>query len=252
MDSLNLSSNPAAGERRLLGAEGGSGGWGGVRGREVVEGREEPSGGPGGRGAGEGRGGIVFSPNGSEAFLVTGGPAAHRGAAGYTERVVGARPKTVGQSSEQGARAEEEAAVAPSPRSQGCLTDRALSPSQASVTSLLSGTSTVSNAARRRGLEWDYSEDLGADMEARGQDHAALSLSTLEKLAIGSYTDYLREEPEGRGEGREAAAPSLPTAGQEEMVQGRMSKFADSLMRQREIQERARAQRRRSGSRERV
>ena len=103
MESLNLSSNPAVGERRLLGAEGGSGGWGGMQGREGVEGREEPRGGPGGRG------GIVFSPNGSEAFLVTGGAgaAAHRvGSANYTERVVGTRPKTVGQSSEQGGRAE--------------------------------------------------------------------------------------------------------------------------------------------------
>ena len=81
--------------------------------------------------------------------------------------------------------------MAPSPRSQGCLTDRALSPSQASVTSLLSGTSTVSNAARRRGLEWDYSEDLGMQ-EAIGQGQAAASLSTLEKMAIGSYTEFLR------------------------------------------------------------
>ena len=119
-----------------------------------------------------------------------------------TPREVGTRPKTVGQSYEQSstktvskvvAREEVvmEEAVAPSPRSQGCLTDRALSPSQASVTSLLSGTSTVSNAARRRGLEWDYSEDLGMQ-EAIGQGQAAASLSTLEKMAIGSYTEFLR------------------------------------------------------------
>ena len=98
--------------------------------------------------------------------------------------------------------------------------------------------STVSNAARRRGLEWDYSEDLGSGgAGSRGQ--AAASLSTLEKMAIGSYSEFLeREEPEGRGEGREArgGASLLPQAGQEEMVEGRMSKFADSLMKQRELQ----------------
>jgi hypothetical protein len=216
LDSLNLSSNPALAERHRLQLE--------------IEGEEE---------AVVGRG-IVFSPGGDEAFMVTGATGGMS-----TGRGVGARPKTVGQSSEQAggaaaAREPEEpgAGLQPSPRSQGGLTDRALSPSQASVTSLLSGTSTVSNAARRRGLEWDYSEDLG--LEGPGsQGQAAASLSTLEKMAIGSYSEFLdhREEPEGRGEGREAGqAAGLPQAGQQEMLQGRMSKFADSLMRQRELQ----------------
>ena len=105
--------------------------------------------------------------------------------------------------------------------------------------------STVSNTARRRGLEWDYSEDLGLG-EARSQGQAAASLSTLEKLAIGSYSEFLREEPEGEGRQQQQL---LPQAGQDEMVESRMSKFADSLMRQRETQERER-QRRRSLSRE--
>jgi len=203
--------------------------------------------------------GIVFSPGGNEAFMVTGREEEVREPLLVsTPREVGTRPKTVGQSYDQSstktiskvAAREEvvmEEAVAPSPRSQGCLTDRALSPSQASVTSLLSGTSTVSNAARRRGLEWDYSEDLGMQ-EAIGQGQAAASLSTLEKMAIGSYTEFLREEPEGRGEGRE---PALPPAPQDDVAQQwRMTKFADSLMKQR--QERERQQRRRSLSKERL
>merc|ERR1719234_1947398 len=204
-------------------------------------------------------------PGGNEAFMVTGREEEVREPLLVsTPREVGTRPKTVGQSYEQSsskiigaiskvaAREEalmEEAAAAPSPRSQGCLTDRALSPSQASVTSLLSGTSTVSNAARRRGLEWDYSEDLGMQ-DAIGQGQAAASLSTLEKMAIGSYTEFLREEPEGRGEGRE---PALPPAPKDDVAQQwRMSKFADSLMKQRQLQERERQQRRRSLSKERL
>ena len=203
MESLNLSSNPALAERHrlMLEIEGGNdeaegagrrpeeNEWRMKRGEEGMEGRRSR--------------GIVFSPGGNEAFMVTGREEEVREPLLVsTPREVGTRPKTVGQSYEQSstktvskvvAREEVvmEEAVAPSPRSQGCLTDRALSPSQASVTSLLSGTSTVSNAARRRGLEWDYSEDLGMQ-EAIGQGQAAASLSTLEKMAIGSYTEFLR------------------------------------------------------------
>ena len=206
MESLNLSSNPALAERHrlMLEIEGGndeaervgkrteesSYEWRMRRGEEQgVEGRRSR--------------GIVFSPGGNEAFMVTGREEEVREPLLVsTPREVGTRPKTVGQSYEQSstktigkvAVREEilmEESVAPSPRSQGCLTDRALSPSQASVTSLLSGTSSVSNAARRRGLEWDYSEDLGMQ-EAIGQGQAAASLSTLEKMAIGSYTEFLR------------------------------------------------------------
>ena len=254
MESLNLSSNPALAERHrlMLEIEGGNDEMEGVAERPE-ESSEWQASGKEGSVPGRGRGrGIVFSPEGNEAFMVTG----REPALVSTPREVGTRPKTVGQSYEQpntraaskagGApalgtvSAREDSAedpVAPSPRSQGCLTDRALSPSQASVTSLLSGTSTVSNAARRRGLEWDYSEDLGMQ-EAIGQGQAAASLSTLEKMAIGSYTEFLRwveimlerkmtymrlqavtefynttrEEPEGRGEGREPVLPPAPQA----------------------------------------
>ena len=210
MESLNLSSNPALAERHrlMLEIEGGNDEAEGV-GRRTEEGSYEwrmrsDEGMEGRRSRG-----IIFSPGGNEAFMVTGREEEMREPPLVsTPREVGTRPKTVGQSYEQSssktisggsaiskvAAREEivmEEAVAPSPRSQGCLTDRALSPSQASVTSLLSGTSTVSNAARRRGLEWDYSEDLGMQ-EAIGQGQAAASLSTLEKMAIGSYTEFLR------------------------------------------------------------
>ena len=267
MESLNLSSNPALAERHrlMLEIEGGNdeaeGG-----GRRAEESSYEWRMRRGGEEGVEGRRsrGIVFSPGGNEAFMVTGREEEVREPLLVsTPREVGTRPKTVGQSYEQSSyktsgavskvAAREEAlmeeAAAPSPRSQGCLTDRALSPSQASVTSLLSGTSTVSNAARRRGLEWDYSEDLGMQ-DAIGQGQAAASLSTLEKMAIGSYTEFLREEPEGRGEGRE---PALPPAPKDDVAQQwRMSKFADSLMKQRQLQERERQQRRRSLSKERL
>ena len=97
---------------------------------------------------------------------------------------------------------------------------------------------TISDSSCNTSCNTDYSKDLGSG-GAGSTGQAAASLSTLEKMAIGSYSEFLeREEPEGRGEGREArgGASLLPQAGQEEMVEGRMSKFADSLMRQRELQ----------------
>ena len=265
MESLNLSSNPALAERHrlMLEIEGGNDEVesGGNRTEDWRTRRTTEDGLEGRRSRG-----IVFSPGGNEAFMVTGREEEVREPFLLTTpREVGTRPKTVGQSYDQSSKkpsggpalnkvaAREETAneepVAPSPRSQGCLTDRALSPSQASVTSLLSGASTVSNAARRRGLEWDYSEDLGME-EAIGQGQAAASLSTLEKMAIYGVTEFLREEPEGRGEGRE---PVLPPAPQDDVAQQwRMSKFADSLMKQRQLQEREKQQRRRSLSKERL
>ena len=45
---------------------------------------------------------------------------------------------------------------------------------------------------RLRYLEWDYGSDLGYLEGQMSQVEAAQSLSTLEKLAIGSYTEYLR------------------------------------------------------------
>ena len=44
-----------------------------------------------------------------------------------------------------------------------------------------------------RYLEWDYGSDLGYLDGQVSQVEAAQSLSTLEKLAIGSYSEYLRD-----------------------------------------------------------
>lgn len=104
MEQLTLSSNPALTEHARL--------------RLQIEGEE----GGAGVGAGTLGGRLSFSPGGSQAMLVP------QSLVSSTPREVGARPRTVGGR-------EEEA----SPRSQGALTDRAQSPSQASVTSLLSG-----------------------------------------------------------------------------------------------------------------
>jgi hypothetical protein len=46
-------------------------------------------------------------------------------------------------------------------------------------------------------LEWDYGSDLGYLEGQMSQVEAAQSLSTLEKLAIGSYTEYLKDPSQG-------------------------------------------------------
>merc|ERR1719186_573558 len=105
----------------------------------------------------------------------------------------------------------------------------------------------------RRYLEWDYGSDLGPQYQTQGE--AAQSLSQLEKLAIGSYSEFLKEEPDGREKkDRQAATKQdyLPDSEGEDMRANRFSKFADSLMRQREMQQQERVrQQRRSVSRER-
>ena len=127
-----------------------------------------------------------------------------------------------------------------SPRSGGQLTDRASSPSAASVTSYQSTCSNMSMTGRRY-LEWDYGSDLGPQYQTQGE--AAQSLSKLEKLAIGSYSEYLREEPEGRemkGSLKATKQDYLPDSEGEDMRANRFGKFADSLMKQRNLQQQER------------
>ena len=100
-----------------------------------------------------------------------------------------------------------------------------------------------------RFLEWDYGSDLGYLEGQQTQVEAAQSLSTLEKLAIGNYTEYLRDEDEEKDENGRNMARSRPLLAQDafcEETNVRMKKFADSLMRQRQIreQELARSERR--------
>lgn len=117
----------------------------------------------------------------------------------------------------------------------------ALSPSMASVTS---GSTTASGAEglRRRNLEWDSGADLGYEGNVR-QKEAAATLSTLEKLAIGNYSNFLRTEPEGKptikgsvGRGQQLLN-RLPggTDPDEDLRQVRLHKFADSLLNQRQF-----------------
>jgi hypothetical protein len=129
-----------------------------------------------------------------------------------------------------------------SPRSGGPLTDRASSPSAASVTSYQSTSSTMSMTGRRY-LEWDYGSDLGPQYQTQGE--AAQSLSQLEKLAIGSYSEYLGEEP-ARKEKKER--DYLPDSEGEEMRANRVSTFADSLMRQRHLQQQVRTRQQRKSA----
>ena len=177
----------------------------------------------------------------------------------------------------------DDAESLPSPHPGGLpLTDRATSPSVASVVSMASSTASGQTTGRR-GLEWDSGADLGylgGEFAPQNQKDAAASLSTLEKLAIGNYSSYLRTEPEGKPS-KAAAAAALAAAGggatsgrnsnlrqyrqnieDEKLRQVRLHKFADSLMRQRELRamasaaasanpaERSESRRRRSKSRE--
>ena len=78
------------------------------------------------------------------------------------------------------------------------------------------------------------------------QNEIVESLSTLEKLAIGNYSNFLRTEPEGKpnntknpGIGRGQQLLNRLPGGQdqeEDLRQMRLHKFADSLMKQRQFQ----------------
>ena len=109
----------------------------------------------------------------------------------------------------------------------GPLTDRTRASSPGS------NVSTVSTTGRRY-LEWDYGSDLGPQYHTQGE--AAQSLSQLEKLTISNYTEYLGEgEEKGRKKSKEGAEGF-----QGDQVAEKFSKFADSLMRQRQLQQQAR------------
>ena len=139
----------------------------------------------------------------------------------------------------------------PSPSSVPILTERSMSPSVAS------GVSAVSSVTNRRNLEWDSGADLGylEGVSGINQKNAAESLSTLEKMAIGNYSSYLRTEPEGKNIKDRSQPPSrriynnpppMSNLNDEEMRQMRLHKFADSLLKQRENQQRRRRSRSRS------
>lgn len=116
----------------------------------------------------------------------------------------------------------------------------ALSPSIASVASGSTTASGTTDPLRRRNLEWDSGADLGYAEEILRQKEAAATLSTLEKLTIGNYSNFLRTEPEGTSTAKIASAAGrggqqllnrLP-GGQdheEDLRQMRLHKFADSL-----------------------
>ncbi len=116
----------------------------------------------------------------------------------------------------------------------------ALSPSIASVAS----GSTVASGTdpRRRNLEWDSGADLGYFEEIVRPKEAAATLSTLDKLVIGNYSNFLRTEPEGKStvkgnlRSNQQFLNRLP-GGQdheEDLRQMRLHKFADSLLKQRQ------------------
>ena len=76
------------------------------------------------------------------------------------------------------------------------------------------------------------------------QRDAAASLSTLEKLTIGNYSNFFRSEPEGkpsRDRGAASATSQMTSASfkdrdhEDELRQMRLSKYADSLLRQRQF-----------------
>ena len=88
-----------------------------------------------------------------------------------------------------------------------------------------------------RFLEWDYGSDLGYVESQVTQVQAAQSLSTLEKLAIGNYSEFLKESdqpdlshPAGR------INLGLPDTF-DQQTDIKMRTFADSLMRQRRLRE---------------
>ena len=135
-----------------------------------------------------------------------------------------------------------------SPRPGGALQHaaagggRATSPSVASVAS-----STASGLTTgRKNLEWDSGADLGYLGDLHAQEEAAATLSTLEKMAIGNYTSFLRSPERGSSRGgrgqptkqdMEAMHRRLRERQQSEddMRQERLQKFADSLMKQRNL-----------------
>lgn len=141
----------------------------------------------------------------------------------------------------------DESVQSASPRSAGYLTDRATSPSAASVTSLQSVSSQASVTGRRL-LEWDYGSDIGYVDGLQTQVQAAQSLSTLEKLAIGNYSDILTRQSEEQVEftgGRNRLALDDQDAMD---VDAKMKTFAQSLIRQRELSHQQVRQRRKSSS----
>ena len=124
------------------------------------------------------------------------------------------------------------------------LSDRAHSP--ASVVSAASSTASGMLSGRKH-LEWDSGADLGY-LGGPPPELEAASLSTLEKMAIGSYSDLLqrqRAEPEGRSTKTSRGSTRVSSAthqrSEDEMRQMRLHKFADSLMRQRELRKMAAA-----------
>ena len=104
-------------------------------------------------------------------------------------------------------------------------------------------------------LEWDYGSDIGYVEGQQTQVEAAQSLSTLEKLAIGNYSDILKDsdgaEDPGRrrpGAAASARASRLPLESMEVDADAKMKMFAQSLIRQRELRQNETRSRRKSSS----
>ena len=132
-----------------------------------------------------------------------------------------------------------------SPRPGGTLQHpgRASSPSVASVAS-----STASGLTTgRKNLEWDSGADLGYLGDLHAQEDAAATLSTLEKMAIGNYTSFLRSPERGGARSKGGGNPTKQDLEamhrrlrerqqtEDDMRQERLQKFADSLMKQRNL-----------------
>ena len=90
----------------------------------------------------------------------------------------------------------------------------------------------MSNTGRRY-LEWDYGSDLGLQYHTQGE--AAASLSQLEKMAITSYSKHLGPEEERRESGSHQR-PEFGDTGSD-LLGEKISKFTDSLMRHRQLQQ---------------